>query len=56
MTVFTLFNVFSSFYDIIDIIGGVFMRLLLVEDEKRMAQAPQQNGQSTQEYYAQNLC
>lgn|GEM_PF-6144597 len=32
------------------------MRLLLVEDEKRMAQAPQQNGQSTQEYYAQNLC
>ena len=56
MAVFTLFNVFSSFYDIIDIIGGVFMRLLLVEDEKRMAQAPQQDGQSTQEYYAQNLC
>ena len=24
------------------------MRLLLVEDEKRMAQAPQQNGQNTQ--------
>jgi len=50
-----LFNVFSSFYDIIDIIGGVFMRLLLVEDEKRMAQAPQQDGQSTQKSAADSL-
>jgi DNA-binding response OmpR family regulator len=34
-----VFNVFSIFYVIIDISGGVHMRILLVEDEKRMAQA-----------------
>ncbi len=33
------FNVFSIFYDIISICGGVPMRILLIEDEKRMVQA-----------------
>lgn len=37
--VFIFFNEFSIFYDIMNIVGGVFVRILLVEDEKRMAQA-----------------
>ena len=37
--VLNIFNDFSIFYDIMNIIGGVSMRILLVEDEKRMAQA-----------------
>lgn len=36
---FAFFKVFSIFYGMIDIIGGGSMRILLVEDEKRMAQA-----------------
>ena len=39
LTFFAFFKVFSIYYDIIEIIGGVPMRILLVEDEKRMAQA-----------------
>ena len=37
--VLNFFNPISIFYDIMDMIGGVSVRILLVEDEKRMAQA-----------------
>ena len=36
---FYFFNDFSIFYGIMVMCGGVPMRILLVEDEKRMAQA-----------------
>ena len=39
LSFFDLFNHFSIFYGIMSISGGVPMRILLVEDEKRMAEA-----------------
>ncbi|MBQ6707402.1 MAG: response regulator transcription factor, partial [Clostridia bacterium] len=36
---YNFFNDFSIFYGIMVVCGGVQMRILLVEDEKRMAQA-----------------
>ena len=36
---YLIFNSISSFYAILNLIGGVPVRILLIEDEKRMAQA-----------------